>query len=74
MVRMKLWELLKGYENGHFKDGDIFIHQNHFSIRATFKSGSFVWCDDYLAISCKDITKDVWIPINDVTRQSNYTN
>lgn len=61
MIKIKLWELLMGYEKGLFKDGDIFTHQNYPRMAATFKSGNFVWCDDYSAVSCKDITKGVWI-------------
>ncbi|PGZ27592.1 hypothetical protein COE50_26085 [Bacillus anthracis] len=61
MIRLKLCELLMKYENGQFKDGDIFIHQNYSQMTATFKSGNFVWYDDNSAINCKDITNDVWI-------------
>ncbi|PFV77223.1 hypothetical protein COL05_20810 [Bacillus sp. AFS059628] len=60
MMNVKLYEVLHDYENGKFKDGDMFLYQNNPRMIAILKSGNFVWSDDYVAVSCKDISKDIW--------------
>ncbi|PGZ95364.1 hypothetical protein COE51_20670 [Bacillus pseudomycoides] len=61
MINVKLFEVLHGYENGNFKDGDMFLYQNNSNMVAMFKSGNFIWCDDRVAVSCKEISRDIWV-------------
>ncbi|MCP1126076.1 hypothetical protein NKR74_22690 [Bacillus sp. 3103sda1] len=61
MINVKLFEVLHDYENGKFKDGDMFLYQNNPNMIAMFKSGSFIWCDDRVAVSCKEISRDIWV-------------
>ncbi|MGE7634478.1 hypothetical protein [Bacillus paramycoides] len=60
MMSVKLFEVLHDYENGKFKDGDMFLYQNNPRMIAMFKSGNFVWSDNYVAVDCKDLSKDLW--------------
>jgi len=58
---VKLFEVLHGYENGDFKDGDMFLYRNNSGMITMFKEGNLIWSDDCVAVSCKEILKDVWI-------------
>ncbi|HDR7318758.1 hypothetical protein COM21_00280 [Bacillus toyonensis] len=60
MVDVKLFEVLHDYENGKFKNGDMLLYQNNPQMTAMFKSGNFVWTDNYVAVDCKDFSKDIW--------------
>ncbi|PHF94239.1 hypothetical protein [Bacillus wiedmannii] len=57
---MKLYEVLIGYENGLYKDGDVFLYRNDIRTQAIFQFGDLVWIDDQTAVSCKNISRDVW--------------
>lgn len=57
---MKLYEVLIGYEKGLYKDGDVFLYQNDIRMQAMFQFGDLVWRDDQGAVSCKNISRDVW--------------
>ncbi|WCS66568.1 hypothetical protein 0105phi72_022 [Bacillus phage 0105phi7-2] len=57
---MRLYEVLMGYENGLYKDGDVFLYQNDIRMQAIFQFGDLVWADDQIAVGCKDIARDVW--------------
>ncbi|PFI26554.1 hypothetical protein [Bacillus cereus] len=60
MVNVKLFEVLHDYENGKFKNGDMLLYQNNPKMTAIFKSDNFVWTDNYVAVDCKDFSKDIW--------------
>lgn len=57
---MMLHEVIAGYKEGKFKDGELFLYQNNLRMTATFESGSFIWSDDHVAVSCKNLLQDVW--------------
>ncbi|PEB86074.1 hypothetical protein COM94_16945 [Bacillus thuringiensis] len=57
---MKLSELLIGYEKGLYKDGDVFLYQNNTRMQAMFQFGDLVWRDEQVAVSCKNISRDIW--------------
>ncbi|ASL62629.1 MULTISPECIES: hypothetical protein [Bacillus] len=57
---MKLYEVLMGYVNGKYKDGDVFLYQNNVQLQARFQFGDLIWCDDQVAVSCKNISRDDW--------------
>ncbi|EJR48937.1 hypothetical protein IIM_04114 [Bacillus cereus VD107] len=61
MINVKLFEVLHGYENGDFKDGDMFLYRSNPGMIAMFKEGNLIWSDDRVAVSCKEILKDVWM-------------
>ncbi|MEH7186465.1 hypothetical protein [Bacillus toyonensis] len=58
---MKLSEILIGYEKGMYKDGDVFLYQNDTRMQAMLQFGDLVWRDDQMAVSCKNISRDIWI-------------
>ncbi|PFQ69071.1 hypothetical protein CN996_22895 [Bacillus cereus] len=60
MITIKLYEVLMGYENGKFKDGDEFLYQNNPRMKAMFEYGDLVWCDEHIAVSCKSLSRDLW--------------
>lgn len=60
MINVKLFEVLHGYENGEFKDGDMFLYRNNSCMIAILKEGNLIWIDDCVAVSCKEISKDIW--------------
>ncbi|MEI4623955.1 hypothetical protein KFD70_25650 [Bacillus pfraonensis] len=57
---MKLHEILVGYSNGEFKEGDVFLYRNNPKVKATLNMGSLIWDEDKLPVSCKDVFQDVW--------------
>ncbi|EEL48206.1 MULTISPECIES: hypothetical protein [Bacillus cereus group] len=61
MIDVKLFEVLHGYENGKFKDGDMFFYHNNPNMAVIFNAGSLIWADDRVAVSCKEILKDAWV-------------
>ncbi|MGH0635184.1 hypothetical protein [Bacillus pacificus] len=57
---MRLYELLMGYENGKYQDGDVFLYQNDIKMQVMFQFGDLVWRDDQVAVGCKNISHDIW--------------
>ncbi|MED3354359.1 hypothetical protein P4414_04150 [Bacillus thuringiensis] len=66
---MMLHEVIAGYKEGKFKDGELFLYQNNPNMSVTFKSGSLIWSDDYVAVSCKNILQDAWTYQEKITNQ-----